>query len=781
MRKLFLLTLISLFAFSVFGQDVLAPKKANDLVVQKVLQKEVKIIPFGSKDIPVGEPIGLTNYDLQSNSAVARRMINHGDGTLSAVWLQYQGDVLPDAPERGTGYNFYDGSSWIYTGSSMSGNTTIEGSQRTGWPAISIDGEGNEYVYNHFTATGVFGWKQSVGASDVGWTQVNANNAEPITWPRTAQSGQNIVIIGAGESDIAFNTHNMVLIRSTDGGATFTDITSSIDYSNVLGVQGDSYAITARDNVFAFVVFTGMNDVTVWKSVDYGENWTPITIVDLPIAYNTSGGVLYDQNSDGFPDAITATDGTGDVIIDSEGKVHVVFPRMVNADDDPSGDGNSFFPYTDWILYWNEGMGEGVFTDEAIIPWISEDFPFIIDSLNMPLAIDTIGWCPDLNGNGDFDFVEVGDAEYPFGMYYGSLSSFTSMGIDADDNIYVAYSTVMEGDDYLKEDAAPNAQQYRHVWITKYNGESWGAPTLISDVDGSAENVYPSLAEYVDDNIHLWIQWDNEPGVLLKEDSDPVTDNYIVYKSVPVSEIPEGTMESYDVTFAFICGGDTLHNVDAFFGYGFKNSGASNELTYTNIYAGTYDYTMHRADQTDVEGTVTISGDQTIVIDFCPSTSYSVNFTVTDTTGNVVENAMVELDFYAEYTDVDGLATIENVYDGDYSCTVTADGYETYTSTVTVSGADLDVEVALVPMVAIDDVKQINVNIYPNPTSDYFTITNVFDTEIAIYDIVGNLVSSFHSNSNNQVINIEDFAAGTYIIKATNDQGTATKKIVKVQ
>ena len=174
---------------------------------------------------------------------------------------------------------------------------------------------------------------------------------------------------------------------------------------------------------------------------------------------------------------------------------------MVHVDDDPAGQGSNIFVYTDWILYWNEDMGEGVYTDDAIIEWDSEFYPYIIDSTNISPLVDTIGWCPDLNGNGLWDFVDVAAGEYPFGMYYTSLSSFASIGIDNSDNLYVAYSTIMEGDDYMFYNAEPNAQQYRHIWITAKDNTTglWTEPICTSDNDGqNAECVFPTVAKNVD-------------------------------------------------------------------------------------------------------------------------------------------------------------------------------------------------------------------------------------------------------------------------------------------
>ena len=54
--------------------------------------------------------IGWTSYDLINNS-VQNRILVHDDGTMSAVWTM-SAELNSVWSDRGTGYNFYDGSSW---------------------------------------------------------------------------------------------------------------------------------------------------------------------------------------------------------------------------------------------------------------------------------------------------------------------------------------------------------------------------------------------------------------------------------------------------------------------------------------------------------------------------------------------------------------------------------------------------------------------------------------------------------------------------------------------
>jgi hypothetical protein len=86
-----------------------------------------------------GTIIGQTWYDLQTNAAVARRIVNHGDGTISAVWT-IAASAGPSYADRGTGYQYFDGTAWFPQVTSRLENI------RTGWPSIGLLASGKEVI-----------------------------------------------------------------------------------------------------------------------------------------------------------------------------------------------------------------------------------------------------------------------------------------------------------------------------------------------------------------------------------------------------------------------------------------------------------------------------------------------------------------------------------------------------------------------------------------------------------------------------------------------------------
>lgn len=75
-----------------------------------------------------------------------------------------------------------------------------------------------------------------------------------------------------------------------------------------------------------------------------------------------------------------------------------------------------------------------------------------------------------------------------------------------------------------------------------------------------------------------------------------------------------------------------------------------------------------------------------------------------------------------------------------------------------------------------------NVNIYPNPASDYMTISNLLGVEhIYIMDITGHIVKSMDTRQTNDVrLDISDIQAGMYFIGFVKDGMTAgSRKLIK--
>ncbi|MFY9273885.1 MAG: choice-of-anchor J domain-containing protein [Bacteroidales bacterium] len=79
--------------------------------------------------------------------------------------------------------------------------------------------------------------------------------------------------------------------------------------------------------------------------------------------------------------------------------------------------------------------------------------------------------------------------------------------------------------------------------------------------------------------------------------------------------------------------------------------------------------------------------------------------------------------------------------------------------------------------VSINDIEINDINIYPNPASDFVTVSNAENAEITIINMLGQVVTSQFANSSCEIVNISNLTNGTYIIRVENDNKVITKKL----
>ncbi|WP_379968051.1 T9SS type A sorting domain-containing protein [Epilithonimonas sp. UC225_85] len=81
---------------------------------------------------------------------------------------------------------------------------------------------------------------------------------------------------------------------------------------------------------------------------------------------------------------------------------------------------------------------------------------------------------------------------------------------------------------------------------------------------------------------------------------------------------------------------------------------------------------------------------------------------------------------------------------------------------------------------AVNDMSKIQINIFPNPTSDFINIkSDEVINSIKIYDIKGSLIKTENNSDKAFKIDISSFAKGNYIISIETKSGIETKKFIK--
>lgn len=519
MKKLLLFSLSICFALSMLAQNkaeksqFLSVPSAGPTdgftAVEKDFPDFTRTKSIMDEDIVIGETV----YDLQTNSAVQNRLWVYDDGTMGAAWTMGF-ESAAGFPGRGTGYNYYNGTSWGFFP-----DERLQ-SIRCGWPSYAPFGENGEITCAHSSDnTIVFNWRENKGVGD--WTEFvfeGPDGGPGLLWPRMITSGANhdtihllALTTPTGNGGTIYEGMDGALLysRSVDGGATWNPhniVIPEINSDYFDGVNADAYS-WAYPNAgkLAFVINGATREGVVLVSEDGGDSWQKTTYMEMP------WGGMQPENTDRFG----STDGSLAVGIDNDGKIHVVAGRMCHRIE---AGARSYYPWSNGLMYWNEDMNPldtatvGA-TGVYIVPETLADEGYLLDEVDDP-----------------FDSLAADVTR----AYETGIVSQPQIVFDDYNNIIVTYQKLAQG--FVNGDF-----NYRHVWQAwSYDmGESW---THMIDLTGDlfhlfSECAYPSTAPVIyNDMIHCVYQTDNLPGVATGGNADhEYVDNNMVYLPIDIN------------------------------------------------------------------------------------------------------------------------------------------------------------------------------------------------------------------------------------------------------
>ncbi len=533
MKKLLLVGIAAALSLSTFAQSRPSlPSNWRNISIQRKMEvkplvenpsNSVVLSNNGSKILTDLE-IGTTTYDVQTNDCMDSRCYLFPDGTVGATFTF--GVAAPSWPERGTGYNYYDGTAWL-----PDPTARIE-TIRTGWPSYAPlgPGEAGEVVVSHSGSTNSLYMNTRPVKGTGAWTQTAIPKAAGnVLWPRICTSGNTIHIL-ANDNDTNIVLNGMkaptYYYRSQDGGATW-DINQVVPAgleTYTSGFGGDQYAwAKPQGNTIAFVIGEQYSDIVLMKSTDAGTTWTKTIVFDNPIPSESLSSMT-------FPSTDTAyvSDGHLAVELDPSGNAHVVFgtTRMLWAAADGS---YNYFPVVNGLCMWNEGD-----------PTISGLNGLNTDDLYNQGKL--VAWVQDRNGdNVVFDNYVSGTTIF---AHYGTAApvSLPQISIDSNGDIFIVYTSAVE--DQL--DATSNCY-YNHLWGRKYSAAlgQWGlfrelTPGNPGDYDYT-EQTFPSLSKTMDNLLHIIYMYDLIAGAYVEPFASPGTiagsQNVIMYLTLDKSDL----------------------------------------------------------------------------------------------------------------------------------------------------------------------------------------------------------------------------------------------------
>lgn len=534
MKKVLLLAVALAFGFSTFAQlkPVKISEKYANIKAIKPARAVLETMNFSTAGNPSVAPslskainevlVGTTRYDLQSNGSVQNRIYMHGDGTIGTTFTFGMTD--PSFADRGTGYNYYDGSAWA------TNPTARLEANRSGWPSYAPLGATGEIVVSHNGSTGLLVNKRDPKGTGA-WTQSVlvgppcSNGTTALLWPRMITSGNTVHIIACTDQATAPAVWTyeglalaIVYIRSTDGGTTWDapvvipgmDSASIVNFTNA-GFGGDSYGwANPVGDTIAFFYSDSWMGMFVMKSFDGGDNWTKIPVFSVP-----------EPTSFPTPKFCT-TDPMGAIALDNNGKAHVAFGRMRVSMSVQDLDSSFYYPYTDGLVYWNENM-----------PVL--DTTQLGDLNGLFAAGQLVALMLDYNGDSTINFPTPASAgDLAVGMYFASMSSFPQIHVDNNDVVFVSYSQCRED----RIDAS-GTKLLRHLFVTKYESGAWVDGTdVTADISHEYDEcVFGSMSQTSDNRLHIVYQADEIAGLAVRGDETDYGDNRIFYTTLLKSDV----------------------------------------------------------------------------------------------------------------------------------------------------------------------------------------------------------------------------------------------------
>lgn len=516
MKKLYLILVLVTFSLLTLAQKTTIDP--SNIMLPYYNSSRNMVVPFTQQpNNSVHAPtafnetvLGNTYWDLQSsNSAPPNRFYVYPDGQMAAVWTMGM-ETDSNYTDRGTGYAFYNGTSWQ--------NMPMQRleTERAGWPSYAPAGNGEIVAAHHNSAGIIINHRDTLGSGE--WTEyllTIPDSTVVLSWPRLVSSGDDHMTI-----HMLVNTYEqydslngaILYYRSLDGGQTWETqarILEGMTADDYSGFQTETYSwAEPKDSMLAFVVADRWTDLFIMRSNDNGDTWTKTVVWQHP----------YPMWNNEATDTFYSPDGAAALAFDNNNMLHLAFGINRTVQINPNGN-SGWFPFVDGIGYWNENMP--AWTDggmETLNP----------DSLQA--TNNLVGWVQDLDDNGQIEL--VGNNASNLGIYYVGLSSMPQLTIDDQNRIFLVYSGAAEGFNN-------GTQNYRHLFVRASldDGKTWGdVIDLTADSTQTMnESVFPTLAPWSDENLHIIYQVDQEPGLSTLGDMDDPTENSIVYMEVPKS------------------------------------------------------------------------------------------------------------------------------------------------------------------------------------------------------------------------------------------------------
>lgn len=456
------------------------------------------------RDDIIGERFvaGDTWYDFQTNGSLGKMIAVDPDGNVHITWMDGSDDNLLGG-DRHQKYNVYfpDDEEWLVDG----GQEIDPGGERNGYGSMLLTTEDDPRALIFYHGRFEDDWR---GMCAIDFLPA-LGAFEKVELPRfvdqIAYFAQG-AMTQEGLIHVALQRRDRGMISYTLGELDEDGIPAFGDLVEVGGTHRTSLRI-ARSPTSDRVAITwlypraGIPQPEEWATGGYaqnndlllvwsndGEEWNfddPLNITSvIPPDPDLEGDAAYRDTLRPY--------SSFDIIFDSDDYIHVVFDargmwEQAIPVDEPPIDGRTYD--ASYLFHWSEET-------EEITP--------VAD-----------GWYSHREEDEDGELIR-----WPTPGGWQSNVCSPSLAFDEDGDLYCVFNYYPLEDyslqDYCNGDIA--------VTVSEDNGETWYMPTMITEtathlaeVGESESEIYPTLAEIVDEYLHISYELDNEPGTFITD------------------------------------------------------------------------------------------------------------------------------------------------------------------------------------------------------------------------------------------------------------------------
>lgn len=487
-----------------------------------------------------GDSVGYTYYDLQTNSAMTDRIINWPNeakplGSINAtmVWTASTDQPAPapsayDASTRGTYGAIHSEGGWL----PMRGSWQRLEDERTGFVDLERMSDGRIVFASHTADRVIVNIELDAGTNE--FARVDIPGSDRGLWASIAVNENDDIHLIWTYTTGDVNEDEVFYSRSTDKGNSFSDAVALSGPNSVIGTAirsgfgANSYTIAARGGNVAVWFLTSSIELMQLRSNDRGETWPSETAVFL---YNPTNTRRYQANDNpdsliwpdpsfgsdtavGFrTDTVPAPGSSLDMMLDDDGYTHgvfAIFPTYVRRYY-PLGGDTTADTYRRGIIYQTTFN----YPDVAFLYVRERDNRFISSRIAQPGGLSD---GEDPEGYPDY-YIRRG--------YHGGFSMYPQLGMDAARNVYAVFASGIDGDvqqERRRSDSALKSWLNYHVFVTWMRSDDealrWLAPVDLTPRGLDAK--FPSLADLVDDQLHIAYQIDPIVGEFITDTLAPI-------------------------------------------------------------------------------------------------------------------------------------------------------------------------------------------------------------------------------------------------------------------